>query len=129
MDLSKVTFKKLSFWVIIISGFLTLVAFLFLYIDSLDENIFLGIMFSQWFQNLILLSKTYYMKGAWTITAKPQLIITGLSFLVNVIILLYFSFFRENLLFILGFFIANYFTMKIFVTTAYILQKYETKNE
>jgi hypothetical protein len=129
LDLSKVTFKKLSFWVIIISGFLTLVAFLFLYIDSLDENIFLGIMFSQWFQNLILLSKTYYMKGAWTITAKPQLIITGLSFLVNVIILLYFSFFRENLLFILGFFIANYFTMKIFVTTAYILQKYETKNE
>lgn len=129
MDLSKVTFKKLSFLVIIISGFLTLVAFLFVYFDFLDENIFLGILFSQWFQNLILLSKTYFMKGAWTVTAKPQLIITGLSLFINIIILFYFSFFRENLLFILGFFIANYFTMKIFVTTAYILQKYETKNE
>ncbi len=129
MDLSKVSFNKLSFWIFIISGFISLVLFLSLYFDFIDENVFLGIVFAQWFQNLILLSKTYFMKGSWTVTAKPQLIITGLSLLINVIILLYFSFFRENLLFILGFFIANYFTMKIFVTTAYILQKHETKNE
>lgn len=129
MDLSKVSFNKLSFWIFIISGFISLVLFLSLYFDFIDENVFLGIVFAQWFQNLILLSKTYFMKGSWTVTAKPQLIITGLSLLINVIILFYFSFFRENLLFILGFFIANYFTMKIFVTTAYILQKHETKNE
>ncbi len=129
MDLSKVSFKKLFFGTIIINGFLTLGAFLFVYFDFLDESIYLGILCAQWFQNLLFLSKTYYMKGAWTVTAKPQLIISGLSFLINIIILFYFSFFRENLLFILGFFIANYFTMKIFVTTAYILQKYETKNE
>lgn len=129
MDLSKVSFNKLSFWIFIISGFISLVLFLSVYFDFIDENVFLGIVFAQWFQNLILLSKTYFMKGSWTVTAKPQLIITGLSLLINVIILLYFSFFRENLLFILGFFIANYFTMKIFVTTAYILQKHETKNE
>ena len=129
MDLSKVSFNKLSFWIFIISGFISLVLFLSVYFDFIDENVFLGIVFAQWFQNLILLSKTYFMRGSWTVTAKPQLIITGLSLLINVIILFYFSFFRENLLFILGFFIANYFTMKIFVTTAYILQKYETKNE
>jgi hypothetical protein len=129
LDLSKVSFKNLLFWVIILNGFLSLVLFLFVFFDFMDENIFLGIVFAQWFQNLILLSKTYFMKGSWTVTAKPQLIITGLSLLINVIILFYFSFFRENLLFILGFFIANYFTMKIFVTTAYILQKHETKNE
>jgi hypothetical protein len=129
LDLSKVSFKNLLFWVIILNGFLSLLLFLFVFFDFMDENIFLGIVFAQWFQNLILLSKTYFMKGSWTVTAKPQLIITGLSLLINVIILFYFSFFRENLLFILGFFIANYFTMKIFVTTAYILQKHETKNE
>ena len=129
MDLSKVSFNRLSFWIFIISGFISLVLFLSVYFDFIDENVFLGIVFAQWFQNLILLSKTYFMKGSWTVTAKPQLIITGLSLLINVIILFYFSFFRENLLFILGFFIANYFTMKIFVTTAYILQKHETKNE
>ena len=129
MDLNKVSFNRLSFWIFIISGFISLLLFLSVYFDFIDENVFLGIVFAQWFQNLILLSKTYFMKDSWTVTAKPQLIITGLSLLINVIILFYFSFFRENLLFILGFFIANYFTMKIFVTTAYILQKYETKNE
>ena len=129
MDLSKVSFKNLLFWVIILNGFLSLIVFLFVFFDFMDENIFLGIVFAQWFQNLILLSKTYFMKGSWMVTAKPQLIITGLSLFINIIILFYFSFFRENLSFILGFFIANYFTMKIFVTTAYILQKYETKNE
>ncbi|NBU96721.1 MAG: hypothetical protein EBS19_00685 [Spirochaetia bacterium] len=129
MDFSKVLFNKLLFWVLIISGFLSLIAFLFVVFEFIDKNIFLGIVFAQWFQNLILLSKTYFMRGSWMVTAKPQLIITGLSLIVNIIILFYFSFFRENLLFILGFFIANYFSMKIFVTTAYILQKYETKNE
>jgi hypothetical protein len=129
LDLSKVSFKNLLFWAIILNGFLSLLLLLFVFFDFMDENIFLGIVFAQWFQNLILLSKTYFMKGSWTVTAKPQLIITGLSLLINVIILFYFSFFRENLLFILGFFIANYFTMKIFVTTAYILQKHEPKNE
>ena len=129
MDLSKVSFKNLLFWVIILNGFLSLIVSLFVFFDFMDENIFLGIVFAQWFQNLILLSKTYFMKGSWMVTAKPQLIITGLSLFINIIILFYFSFFRENLSFILGFFIANYFTMKIFVTTAYILQKYETKNE
>ena len=129
MDLSKVSFKNLLFWVIILNGFLSLIVFLFVFFDFMDENIFLGIVFAQWFQNLILLSKTYFMKGSWMVTAKPQLIITGLSLFINIIILFYFSFFRENLSFILGFFIANYFTMKIFVTTAYILQKHETKNE
>jgi hypothetical protein len=129
LDLSKVSFKNLLFWVIILNGFLSLIVSLFVFFDFMDENIFLGIVFAQWFQNLILLSKTYFMKGSWMVTAKPQLIITGLSLFINIIILFYFSFFRENLSFILGFFIANYFTMKIFVTTAYILQKYETKNE
>jgi hypothetical protein len=129
LDLSKVSFKNLLFWVIILNGFLSLIVFLFVFFDFMDENIFLGIVFAQWFQNLILLSKTYFMKGSWMVTAKPQLIITGLSLFINIIILFYFSFFRENLSFILGFFIANYFTMKIFVTTAYILQKHETKNE
>jgi len=129
LDFSKVLFNKLLFWVLIISGFLSLIAFLFVVFEFIDKNIFLGIVFAQWFQNLILLSKTYFMRGSWMVTAKPQLIITGLSLIVNIIILFYFSFFRENLLFILGFFIANYFSMKIFVTTAYILQKYETKNE
>ena len=129
MDLSKVSFNKLLIWVLIISGFLSLVIFLLVFFDFIDQDIFLGILFVQWFQNLVLLSKTYFMKGSWMVTAKPQLIITGLSLFINIIILFYFSFFRENLSFILGFFIANYFTMKIFVTTAYILQKYETKNE
>ena len=128
MDFSKIKFANLFYYVILSQGMISVSGYIAIRLYHPDFYGYVGYVTSQWIQIMALLSKTYFMHGHWKESSKPQFIITGLSFFVNSGILIYFSFFQANLPFFLGFFIANYFTMKIFVSTAYILLKYEPKN-
>ncbi len=129
MDLSKLPFQKFLLFILFIFSLLSAIAFLLHKVTDLEEMGYFGFLVSLWIQVILLLSKTYFMKGNWKQTAKPQLLLTGISLFINILILGYFSFFQKNLSFLIGFFIANYFTMKIFVSTAHLLLKYELKNE
>ncbi len=129
MDFSKLPFQKFLLLNLFIYSILSSLAFLLHRVTDLEEMGYFGFLVSMWIQVVLLLSKTYFMKGIWKQTVKPQLILTGVSLSINILILGYFSFFQKNLSFLIGFFIANYFTMKIFVSTAHLLLKYEFKNE
>ena len=129
MDLSKLPFQKFLLLILLIFSLLSSIAFLLHQVSDLEEMGYYGFLVSLWIQVILLLSKTYFMKGEWKQTVKPQLVLTGVSLFINILVLGYFSFFQKNLPFLIGFFIANYFTMKIFVSSAHLLIKNELKNE
>jgi hypothetical protein len=129
LDFSKLPFQKFLLLNLFIYSILSSLAFLLHRVTDLEEMGYFGFLVSMWIQVVLLLSKTYFMKGNWKQAVKPQLLLTGVSLSINILILGYFSFFQKNLSFLIGFFIANYFTMKIFVSTAHLLLKYELKNE
>lgn len=129
MDLSKLSFKKLLILNLIIFSILSLGVYFLLFLFYPDEAGFLGFLSGSWIQVILLLSKIYFMRGDWKQTVKPQLILTGFSLFMSLLILGYFSFFQKNLSFLVGFLIANYFTMKIFVSFAYLLLRYDIKND
>lgn len=128
MDFSKVRYSRLFLSSIAINLFLSLSLYIFYSLEYLAYSSLIGSLLALWIQVGVLLSKTYFLCGKWRANARPGLIITVLSFFIQASILVYYSFFQMNLPFLIGFFIANYFTMKIFVSTAYILLKYEPKN-
>lgn len=129
MDLSKLPFQKLFILNLIFFSILSILVYSLLFLFYPDDMGFLGFLVGSWIHVILLLSKTFFMKGGWKQTVKPQLILTGISLFINILILGYFSFFQKNLSFLIGFLIANYFTMKIFVSFAHLLLKYEIKND
>ncbi|MCB1144436.1 MAG: hypothetical protein KDK54_19435 [Leptospiraceae bacterium] len=83
----------------------------------------LGIRLGLLVSGLLSLLKLYFLNYSKYKNIKIQFHLMGAGFFMNLTVLVYYSFFRSNIPFLFGFFIANFINLKIFVLITQVIAR------